>query len=206
MGQRDNKKSWPIWLGAMVIVAVVASAGGYYASKQGEPKEPATDEGNKQAETPPTGAQTPTPEPTPTPTPTPSPNEPSGQAPAQDAITFSAYTGSGSIDLRDRKLENDAFKIKSIDWSDASRTLYLQVDMRAFEGVAYFRVKDDAGVLLEPESVLRATEGAPAWSPVQAEIPLIPDYQGKQLVVEFYAKSAKDGSRVNMLKLKLHPQ
>ncbi|ARU61657.1 hypothetical protein CBW65_11990 [Tumebacillus avium] len=208
MGNRDNKKTWLVWLSTAVIIAAVAFTGGYYFSKQSEPVvQPVKEEPVK-----PTPEPTPTPQPEPTPTPTtptPQPTEPGTPqtpAPASDVFAINAYSGSGSLDIRDRGLENGAFRVKSIDWSDTSRTLYVSADMRAFEGVAYFRVKDENGTLLEPESVLRATEGAPAWSPVQAQVPLIEAYQGKVLVVEFYAKSANDGSRINILRLKIKPE
>ncbi|TCP55638.1 immunoglobulin-like protein involved in spore germination [Tumebacillus sp. BK434] len=209
MGNRDNKKTWLGWLSAVVIVGAVAFTGGYYFSKQSEPvSQPVNEEPAKQTPDPtPTPQPEQTPDPTPTPTPQPSdPGTPQTPAPAGDVIAINAYDGSGSLDIRSRGLENGAFRLKNIDWSDTSRTLYVSADMRAFEGVAYFRVKDENGTLLEPESVLRATQGAPAWSPVQAQVPLVDEYRGKVLVVEFYAKSAKDGSRINILPLKIKPE
>jgi hypothetical protein len=210
MGNQD-KKTWPMWLGAVVIAGAVAFSGGYYLSKQSEPGlQPATEQPGQNNLAP---NLAPVPEPTPSPTPTPSPapapggsSEPGEQAPSGDVISFSAYTGSGSMPLVDRGLENGAFQIKSIDWSSTSNTLYINANMRAFEGVGYFRVKDENGALLEPESALHATEGAPSYSPVKAEIPLVPEYRGKVMVVEFYVKSANDGSRINMLKMKIKPQ
>ncbi|WP_157729604.1 Gmad2 immunoglobulin-like domain-containing protein [Tumebacillus algifaecis] len=206
MGKLTNKKAWPIWLGAVVVVGAVAYLSNTYFSKQDEPiGKPVTEQPGEQHQEP-KPAQEPAQQPAPPTTPTPEPGTSQTPVPATDAISFAAYSGSGSMNIRDRGYVNDAFQLKSIDWSDASRTLYVFLDMRAFEGVAYFRVKDETGMLLEPESVLQAGEGAPAWSPVQAEIPLVSEYKGKVLLVEFYTKSASDGSRTNPLLLKIKPE
>lgn len=121
-------------------------------------------------------------------------------------ITFPGYTGSGSLSLKDRQLSNNAFQIERIDWSESNRSVTLYGKMRAFEAVGQMRVRDEQKQIVEPERVIRANEGAPAWSPIQVSFALSPEYRGKMLTVEFYVNSPKDGSKTDILNVEIKPE
>lgn len=147
------------------------------------------------------------------PTKTPDTKEPQQPAPstpppaqASDVIAVRAFQGSGSLPLQGKGLKNSAFDIERIDWSEANQTIIVVGKMRVFEAVGYMRVRDENKAIIEPERVIRAAEGAPAWSRIEGQIPLLNEYKGKTLIVEFYEKSANDGSRIHMLSFKIKPE
>jgi hypothetical protein len=122
------------------------------------------------------------------------------------AVSFTPYQGEGTVSLADKGLKNNAFQVESLVWSSARKSFFVVGKMRAFEAVGYVRVRDEQKQIVFPETVVRAAEGAPAWSKIQAEIPIEESYKGKVLNVEFYVKSAKDGSRQDMLTVKVKPE
>lgn len=137
------------------------------------------------------------------------PQEPAKTPPAvpSDVISVRAFQGSGSMPLTDKGLKNSAFDIERIDWSEANNSLVVVGKMRVFEAVAYMRVRDENKAIVEPERVIRAAAGAPAWSPMEGTaIARVPEHKGKTLLVDFYEKSANDGSRIHMLTFKIRPE
>ncbi|KEO83569.1 Gmad2 immunoglobulin-like domain-containing protein [Tumebacillus flagellatus] len=123
-----------------------------------------------------------------------------------DLITLSAFSGSGSYPLKGNAFGNNSFQLERIDWSESSKTLSFVGKMRAFEAVGYFRVRDKNKVVIESESPIKASAGAPEWGTIKADLALVPEYKGQPLFVDFYTKSAKDGSRTDMLTVKLQLQ
>ncbi|MBL0386692.1 hypothetical protein JJB07_08510 [Tumebacillus sp. ITR2] len=139
----------------------------------------------------------------------PSPSEGGTTTPTpstSDVITLSAYSGSGSYPLKGAAFSNNSFQLERIDWSESSKTLSFIGKMRAFEAVGYFRVRDQNKVVIESESGIKASAGAPEWGTIKADLSLPPEYKGQTLTVDFYTKSAKDGSRTDMLSLKIKLQ
>ena len=202
-------KKTTIWLFALLVIAAVGTSF-YIGYWQGErdvvaPADPTPAPAPATPTTPATPQQPPkTPsQPTTPPKPDPQPTTPAPQP--SDVVTIQAFNNSGSLLLKERSLQSDAFQIERLDW-EAGRTLYISGNMRAFEAVGNYRVRDENKQLLEAEQVVRAPEGAPAWSPIQAAVPLKPEYKGKTLLIEFYTRSPNDGSRTNMLTLKVKPQ
>lgn len=125
---------------------------------------------------------------------------------ASDTITLKAYTGSGSYPLKDAKFSNNSFQLERIDWSESSKTISFVGKMRAFEAVGYFRVRDANKTVIEAESPIKASIGAPEWGTIKADLSLAPEYKGQALTVDFYTKSQKDGSRIDMLSIPLKLQ
>lgn len=169
---------------------------------------PAQDEPVKQPDPQPEPAKT---DDKPTTAPEPAPQPQNQQPPADKptsstAIAFPGYTGSGSLSLKDRKLSNNAFQIERIDWSESNRSVTLYGKMRAFEAVGQMRVRDEQKQIVVPERVIRANEGAPAWSPIHVSFVLSPEYRGKTLTVEFYVNSPKDGSKTDILNVEIKPE
>lgn len=133
--------------------------------------------------------------------------QPPAQKPTSStAISFPGYEGSGSQPLQDLKLSNNSFQIERIDWSESNKSVTLSGKMRAFEAIGYMRVRDEQKQIVEPERVVRATEGAPSWSPIQVSFALSPEYKGKTLTVEFYVKSPKDGRKTDILNVAIKPE
>ncbi|MGB8955636.1 MAG: Gmad2 immunoglobulin-like domain-containing protein [Tumebacillaceae bacterium] len=202
-------------LGIAVIVTIVAAGSLAYnlysnhadpvtsPPEQSEPVKP--NEPTKQPEPVKSDdAQTNTPQPAPQPQ---NQQQPPAQQPAgSTVITFPGYTGSGSLSLKDRNLSNNSFQIERIDWSESNKSVTISGKMRAFEAVGSMRVLDEQKQIVEPERPVRAAEGAPSWSPIQVSMPLTPEYKGKTLTVEFYVKSAKDGSKTDILKVEIKPE
>jgi hypothetical protein len=198
---------------AGLLIAGIGGVAGYKIAGQFDtapvnttPSEPTSEQG-KPAPTEPGAPQEPAKTPEDTKTQEPSQTPPSTpSAPSSDVISVRAYQGSGSMPLTDKGLKNSAFDIERLDWSEANRTLHVIGKMRVFEAVGYMRMRDENKEIVEPERVIRAAEGAPAWSSFEAQVSLMPEYKGKTLLVEFYEKSAKDGSRVHMLTFKIKPE
>lgn len=202
-------KKTTIWLFAILLIAAVGTGFyvGYWQGGQEDRQVVApADPPQTPAPAPTTPQQPPkTPaQPTTPPQPDPQPTTPSSPE-TSDVITVSAFSDTGSLSLAERALQNDAFQLERLDW-EAGRTLYISGKMRAFEAVGNYRVRDENKVLLEPEQVVRAAEGAPAWSPIRAAVPLKPAYKGKTLLIEFFIRSANDGSRTHMITVKVKPQ
>ncbi|PWK10329.1 Gmad2 immunoglobulin-like domain-containing protein [Tumebacillus permanentifrigoris] len=207
--------SFKRWATASAIVVVLAG-GGFVAYQMldenksvtapvdPQPSKPAQPDADTQPQPAPKPADNST-TPNNTQDPKPNPNEPSTPA-ASDVITLSAYTGSGSYPLKSKAYTNNSFQLERVDWSESSKTLSFVGKMRAFEAVGYFRVRDQNKVVIESESVLRASAGAPEWGNIKADLSLVPEYKGQTLTVDFYTKSAKDGSRTDMLSLKIKLQ
>lgn len=207
----SGKKIAVILLAGLLVFGIGGVVGYKGAELQDTSGEPLpTDPGKEQQPEPNKPEPTPAEPQQPTETPDTNPPEPTTPTtpPAQtsDVISVRAFHGSGSLPLQDKKLKNNAFDIERIDWSEANQTIVIVGKMRVFEAVGYVRVRDENKAIIEPERVIRAAEGAPAWSRVEAQIPLVAEYKGKTLIVEFYEKSANDGSRTNMLSLKIKPE
>lgn len=206
-------KKTTIWLFAVLVIAAVGTGFyiGYWQGGQEDrqvvaPADP-TPEPAPAPTTPQQPPKTPA-QPTKPPQPDPQPTTPPVTQPKpepSDAVTIAAYSDTGSLSLAARALQNSAFQIERLDW-EAGRTLYISGKMRAFEAVGNYRVRDENKQLLEPEQVVRAPEGAPAWSPIKAAVPLKPEYKGKTLLIEFFTRSPNDGSRINMITVKVHLQ
>ena len=208
--RNKSKNRWALGLAVGIAIGVAGSLAYNLYSNHNEPvtAPPAQEDPVKQPDPQPEPAQ-PGDKPA---TDTPQPSEPPAQQPPAEqpntgsTITFPGYTGSGSLPLQDRKLVNNAFQIERLDWSESSRTLTISGKMRIFEAVGFMRVRDENKQIVEPERVVRAPEGAPAWSPIQVEMALDPANRGKRLFVEFYARSPKDGSIVDLLQVEIKPE
>jgi len=133
------------------------------------------------------------------------PDSPSTPAPS-DVVSFKGFTGSGTLSLSTYKLANEAFQLERLDWNESNKGVVIYGKMRAFEGVGAMRVRDENKIIVEPEVTIRAKEGAPAWSDIQATFTLDPAYKGKTLLVEFYTHSPNDGAIVNRLTMKIKPE
>lgn len=206
-----NKSKAALW--AIVILAAVGigAVGGYqFAGTQKAVVSPVDDTDKPNTPEPQEEPGTNEPKPTePKPgdggTDQPKPQEPV-QEPSGDAIEFKVFGGgSGSLDLDTAAYSNNSFQLERVEWSEASGSIFVSGKMRAFEAVGYMRVRDEHNKILEPESVIRAREGAPAWSGIKGEIPLNPDYEGRVLYVEFFVKSMNDGSRYDIVRLPIKP-
>jgi hypothetical protein len=177
------------------IAPATPTDAGQQTGTSGSKTEPGTSQPPAQT-SPPSDSKTPT---------TPPAQKPPELPQKSDVLTLNAYSGSGSLPIEDMGYANDAFRLERIDWQGG--TLHIVGKMRAFEAVGYFRVRDENKQVVFAETVIRAREGAPAWSAFdEASFPLAPALKGKALSVEFYVKSMKDGSRINMLTMKIRLQ
>jgi hypothetical protein len=205
--------SYKKWAAASAIVVVLAGGGvGLYQMSEPDKTVTAPVDPQPKPAQPATDTQQPAPKPadnntTPTPAPDSKPGtaEPATPA-ASDVIAIPAYQGSGSYPLKGKEVTNNSFQLERIDWSESSKTLSFVGKMRAFEAVGYFRVRDQNKVVIESESVIRASAGAPEWGAIKADLSLPPEYKGQTLTFDFFIKSAKDGSRTDMLSLKVKLQ
>ncbi|HEU4963532.1 MAG TPA: Gmad2 immunoglobulin-like domain-containing protein [Bacilli bacterium] len=201
---KSNKTA--LWLVLVLVAAGIGGVVGYqYAGHQQAVVAPTTDTDPKPTPEPDKPTTDPQPEPADSNDPEPKPQDPAPQ-PSDNAITFRAFGGgSGSLAVDTATYTNNSFQIERIEWSEASGTIYVTGKMRAFEAVGYMRVRDENNMLLEPESIIRAREGAPAWSGIKGEIPLKKDYEGRVLYVEFFVKSMNDGTRTDILRVPIKP-
>jgi hypothetical protein len=201
------KSRTALWLALVLAAAGAGGVAGYqFANHQQAVVAPSDNQDNTQTlgnQKPPADAEPQ--QPAPKPVDSPKPQEPAPQQ-SGDAITFEAFGGgSGSFEVDTAKYTNNSFQVERIDWNEASNTIYVIGKMRAFEAVGYMRVRDKNNQILEPESVIRAREGAPAWSMIKGEIPMKKDYEGRVLYVEFFIKSMKDGTRTDILRVPIKP-
>lgn len=103
--------------------------------------------------------------------------------------------------IAERPLENSAFR--NLEASGSGGQYTVTGEARVFEAVMNYAVSEGHYYLLEDFHTL--DEGAPEWSAFSLDIQIpkedLPEYG--TLMVEVFEKSAKDGSIVNLLNLKL---
>lgn len=96
--------------------------------------------------------------------------------------------------------KNPAFR--NIQVSDPKIEYHIQGESRVWEGTLYYRIKSGKEIFYE--GVTKASQGAPKWGTFSLHFQLKKQQiQGKQVVLELYEKSAKDGSEIHSLVIPL---